>query len=239
MKDNIKIEVTAESGSTLTILEGSAPPYVAPKKVALSGNVDAPRIWFLDRKEVINAKAANLKVDVAQTDVVIKFREDEKDEFGTHITGNLKPAEELSAFGINQDKLYSPNDLAKFLRKNRWLIATDDLKMFDDAISKLSAFKAKVEREIEQNRDDKGNKKSLDETKLSAELPLFILSCPIFSGEIPQRFTVEIGANVTTEVRLFLYSDELHHIIGRTRGEIIAREIAPFKEAGIPVIVNG
>lgn len=211
---------------------GTALPPVPEKAIRESGNILAPGKWLDVRK----ADPQKDHVMYSRKDMKIIFVQDEKNGNSTIITGVLKINDDLTKFNINTSTLWATGDLAKFLKMNRLFFA--DADQCAKIIAELNALKAKIQTDIEQSQNARGNSKNMVSVNVTTNVPLrFRLRLPVFVGFNDNIFTVEVGIETSDrEVQLWLESAELNEIILRGRNNIINQEIAKFEAAGMPII---
>ena len=224
---NDKINVNLPEGTNeLVIRHGEAKEIEYPQTINISGIITSPGDWWQKKSR-----------DVTDSHVIVYDKSisliiHEHDLFGQEvINGTIQSFKELEKFQINGNKRYSTKELSRFLKFNRMYFLDRDENM--EIVSKLQKFRAKVTQEIEDGNDFKGNKKYLFEQKVTHELGLleFTLYIPIFKGENPVSFKVEIGFDITDgSTTLFLESVELKELEQSIAKQLIEDQIKRFPE---------
>lgn len=244
---NEKINVQLPEGSErLTVLHGEAPQ---PKRTieeadfSISGEIDAPKIFYQQlagKAEVLRNKDSgpyeniellqNPMVQIDRAALSVRLVCKPYLNLIQEIVGRLEFNKDLQVLGINDSKTYTLEQLANTLKRNR-LFFTDPEKAME-LTSLLKNFKGKVQREIESLNDDKGNKKQMVAQRFSSNLDLkFSLNMPVFKGEKPSTFEVEILLDVRDAgVTCWLESAELQDIAYKTRDEKLDALKAYFKD---------
>lgn len=228
---NLSVKVEGEQ-KELVIRTGEALREREPQQINITGNILAPGNWLDVRK----AEKQRDHCKFSFNEMKIVFVKNETSGYATTITGELKLNPDLKKFQINSDKQWTTADLAKFLKMNRLFFA--DADQCAKIIAELNSLKAKIQTEIEQSQNNRGNSKSLVNTKVDSNVPLkFKLKMPVFIGFKEKVFIVEIGIETSDrEIQLWLESAELNEIIIGERDKIITAEVEKFKKSEIPVI---
>lgn len=216
---------SVEGEAKLTILHGDAPKPFNPKKLFVAGNITAPARWLAIRK--FDAQADHVQFTREQQKIEFHFNE-RVDEGGV-ITGMLLPFPELQDFCINREKVFSIRDLAKIIKFKR--VYFNDPDENAKVVTALLNFKAQLFTDLEESSSDRGNSKKLREKKIESNVPVdFTLNIPLFIGELPKSFKVEVCFDTTdggTDV--WLESVQLAELLIKERDRIIDAEIAKFE----------
>lgn len=229
MKENIKINVDGNS-QILTVLEGKVLDPKEPVKVNISGLIDAPSKWYLKRKESDNI-GTNTHVIVDRENLTIKMVIDENNHYMDTITGRLMQNPDLAAFGINTGKEWTTSDLSKFIKMNRTCFESRDVA--NDLVKLLNEFKAKINKEVEKNKEANGNYSDVKKQIVNSNIPAnFKLCMPVFKGANSVIFEVETYVNPET-LTFQLISPDAVDIIKENRDAIFDVEIELLKELTI------
>lgn len=223
-----KIEVKVEQGTTeLVIREAAALTLREPKIVNIIGTIGAPAEYLTKRKTLIDPKKCN--VVFSYIGLYIKLTVNESDYYATCIEGKATLNPDLTKFGINTGKLYTIKELKQFLKMNRVFFKEVDsnLKM----VTNLERFSASVQTQIDNHSTDRGDKKQNLEVKIDSNLDLnFVLELPIFIGENPVSFQVEVCCDIRDgATSIWLESPELQILIINGREAMITANIEDFK----------
>ena len=121
-----KFQINLENGiKELVIREGEAPeklPEKAPIPVSLYGNIDSVARFLEKRVELINIDNAHIIVNREQVSITLIINESDAYKRGT-IGGKLQVHPAFEAFGINSNKVWTPNELGMFCKMNRSFFA--------------------------------------------------------------------------------------------------------------------
>lgn len=227
-----QVNVNAK-GDQITLLQGQAPKPVENQPYKFSGNIRAPFTFlesfesrmmhevklpegdaFYTKSDFLDFMGDPCVCEVVSrdTEVSVAFLIGiGKDDQWT-VQGTLLPNPVLEELGINRNKEYQPRELSDLLKRNRVLF--DDFEKNAELVAGLREVKARVERDLEEASDKRGNKRSLDDKKVETGLPQnFVLNCPIFKGGEKRKFLVEVCVDVrSTGVSIWLESVELIEI---------------------------
>jgi len=137
-------------------------------------------------------------------------------------------SKELKEFGINTGKDYTTFELAQFIKMNRTCFESKSKAM--ELVSILQNFKAKVDKDIENADDTRGNKKLLLQQTVDSNVPeSFSLTIPIFKGIEPQTIEVEIMIDAQ-DLSCQLVSPEAKDFIDTEARRIMDDEINQIKK---------
>jgi hypothetical protein len=245
--ENIKVKVGKEV-ETLIIRNGEALPLKEPNKIQINGQIDAIVRFLSKRTAQSTEEDANNPSDIAEvvdknchilvdrSNLKMELLVDEKNFYGSEITGALLMNPEFLEWGINTNTTRSPKELAAFIKMNRYFFS-DRMKAMS-LVTELTNFKAKIDKEIEKTDDFRGNKRELLDQKINSNLPeSFDIEIPIFKGQSKQTINVEIlitGDNF----QCYLQSPDTIDLIRETRDTIIDEQIKKIEELapGIAII---
>jgi len=209
--------------------------YLRTRKIIFSQSIESdflhPETWYKCRHYIY--EDCILLVDRKQASIELKLSA--HSPYPDRVTGRLISNDGLAAFGINKaGHFWGPKDLSRFLKRNKRFITTD----VNQVIHNLSNLKFNIQSEVERLDDSRGNKLEHVQTKLQTDLLLsFELLIPLFHGERPERFTVEINieAETTSKISLWLDSPQLDELIEVRKEKILKREVDVF-QGKIPVV---
>ena len=140
-----------ENVKELVIREGQAPkiPDIKdPLKVKINGTIDAVK-RFLEKRD-IKSKECNIIVNKDKMSIALVV--DEKDFYGTEISGSLKLNPDFTQFGINANVERTPHQLGEFIKMNRYFFEKKSTAM--NLVKLLKNFEATVGKELENKNDD-------------------------------------------------------------------------------------
>ena len=230
MTNEIKIQ-PAEGVQTLILREGAAEEIEKPAIVNVTGTITAPSLFLARREGQLDVKKSYVVVSRKRGTITLIV--DEKDPRGTKIAGELKIRSELFKLGINIGvpetvKKYGTKELATFIHMNRLFFANEEeRKTLED---KLQKFNLRIETELKDQDDRKGNTLWQIATKLTHEIPLnFTMQSEIFEGQPKESFRVDIAVEVISNGASFWFeSPDLAELIQKRRDEILDKELSYF-----------
>lgn len=218
----------------LIIREGEALPLQEPEQINFSGVLFSPADFMENRKHLLNNDNCHVIIDEKAGSLL--FIIDEKNHYRDSISGALRKSSVIALFGINEAKFYSDKELAKFFRKAEYYFVDSDVHK--KIVAELMKFKARIDKVIENNQDNRGNIKLQFEQTVESNIPeSFVMKAPLFDGYEPIEFTVLIGAEAdTTGVKFFLESPELFKIEEEEKRKLIQKEVDRFKDFGCAIL---
>jgi len=229
---------------TLTILEGKTLDPKPPVKILIEGHVTAPAEFLKKRfrDQIGSAEScANgillQKVDIRNAILIvdedamtITLSLDQENPYGAVITGKLEFTNYLDEFHINTNKEFRRPELTKLLRFSKQLFR--DVDKYDELLKAYQTLDIKALIEARQEDDTRGNKNFSLSKKVTTNLPeSFVLRLPIFKGQQPEEFRVEIGINTTDgDARFNFESPELKALIDQRKIEIFEEQLKEFQD---------
>ena len=119
-------------------------------------------------------------------------------------------------------------DLADFIKMNRAFFADPMQAM--KLVTQLRQFQAKVENDIANSDDKRGNARLLKAQTVEHNLPEhFTLNIPIFRNTEPQTIDVEVDVK-STDLTMTLVSPEAADIVHKSTKDIIQDELKKIGE---------
>jgi hypothetical protein len=216
------------SGDTLVIRTGEAEKIYPPKKVNITGNIQAPGEYYQKRQPQISDKLHLTHVIVDIENLTIKLTINETSEFAEYVSGKLEHFKEFTDFGINRQKKYGIQELYKMLKlKRAYFQRREDHAVI---LEQLRKFEAKTEIEFQSMNDFKGATalKKIESCKTNLTYN-FVLNIPIFKGFPPSSFPVEIEFEPHDGgIICWLASQDLAELEIKNRDEIMDKEIKQF-----------
>lgn len=229
-----KIELKLDNvTSELIIREGNAQeplPLKEPKIINLSGDIHSVSNFIKDRKDgygsqQIDKNKAVVTVDKTAKTIVLQL--DPENYYGATVTAKLELSDELKQFGINTSSRYGRKSLLDLLRFNRLFF--EDKNQHAQVIAGLYKLRIKSEQEIQQEKDNQGNKRTLHDVKTVDDggmVKEFTLTIPLFKGFPSSRITVEICFEVLNgDVSFWLESIGMKEAIDGALDEIFQQEL--------------
>lgn len=233
--ENLNVEAKSENGK-LTVLKGEAPAQTPLFRNREYNFIGGPgTVLEIVSKEPIKSIIED-RVD-EHNDIFLNI---DRDHFKMVLIINscfssitdryssaLVVSKEIKDLGINTDKTYTTFDLANMFKMNRTLFETKSKAM--EIVSLLRNFKAKVDKDIENEDDTRGNRKMLIQQKVDSNIPeSFKLTLPIFKGIDPQTIEVEIMIDAT-DFSCQLVSPEAKDFIDSQARDIMEEELSNIK----------
>lgn len=237
MQENLSITVNGRD--ELVIRHGDAPAVVEPRKYTVSGNITVPGEFFRTKNNRVNFSVSELLsmvVHVSRDARRITFLGKPSDPLAFEVSGALLPSSEYQALGLNSGKEFTPADLAKMLKHNRHLFASQEEAMV--VISDLMSFKADVNTKVIASNDSRGGRVNAVEVAANTNVPVsFLVNIPLFKGAVKQKLKVEIELDVRgSSVSCTLHSPDALLTMNETSDSIIDDQLTVFVEAGITVL---
>jgi len=187
----------------IIVREGNAQeplPLKEPKIIAISGDIHSVSNFINSRKDGFGSQAIHKEKAIVTVDKhakTILLQLDPENHYGASVTAKLEPSKELDQFGINTPQRYNRKTLLDLIRFNR--LYFEDKTQHAQIILGLSKLRIKSETEIQQEKDNHGNKRSLHDVKTVDDggmIKEFSITLPLFKGFSPQEVTVEICFDV-------------------------------------------
>lgn len=201
--ENINLKWESINGNEIIIREGQALPQREPVKINISGDIKTVSSFISGRKDVsdsiaghqfINKGRAIVEVDKQARTIVLKL--DPADPLGGVVTAKMELNPDLIEFCINAKKTFKQKELVDLIKFSR--LAFDDAEKHAMLLGAYRAFNAKAFIDMASDSDNRGNKSSSFNKKVETNLPIdFVLNIPIFKGQEPLKFHVEICLEVT------------------------------------------
>lgn len=195
-----KIELKLDGVTNeLVIREGDAQvplPLKEPKIIAISGDIHSVANFIKGRATGHSSQAIdkNKAVVLVNKDAkTITMQVDPENFYGATVTAKLEPSKELQQFGINATTRYNRKSLLDLLRFNRLFF--EDKNQHAQVLLGLTKLRIKSETEIQQEKDNQGNKRSLLDVKTVDDgglIKVFNITLPLFKGFSKQNIEVEI-----------------------------------------------
>lgn len=196
--ENLKVTLESANGE-LIIREGKAQdplPLKEPIKINMAGDIHSVASFINGRQSGHSSQAIDKNKAVVIVDKYAKtitLLLDPENYYGASVTAKLEQSKELEQFGINTSKRYGRKELLDLLRFNRLFF--EDKNQHAKLIAGLYKLRIKSETEIQQEKDNQGNKRNLLDVKTVDDNGLvkeFIITLPLFKGFPAKNISVEI-----------------------------------------------
>ncbi len=215
--ENLTLKIESANGE-LILREGKAQdplPLKEPNIINISGDIHSVANFINNRKNGFSSQAidkdkAIVSVDKNKRTIVLQL--DPENFYGATITGKLEQSDELKQFqistGSGDPKYYNRKQLVELLKFNRLFF--EDKNEHARVMAGLYKLRIKSETEIQQEKDNAGNKRNLLEVKTVDDGGMakeFTLTLPLFKGFASSKITVEICYDVVNgDVQFWLES---------------------------------
>lgn len=203
----------------IVIREGKAVEIHEPVKVVISGTLDAAARWLETRMplEMVNEKACHILVDREKLSISLQCNEN--NHYGSLISGKLIVSPEYEKFGINSGEYMTNFEMAELIKMNRSYFENRQVAM--KLVTELQNFKAKVEKELENSNNNRGDRRILINQAVQSNLPeAFTLIIPLFKGTSKQTIQVEVYIN-PSDFSCTLVSPEANDLLEEMRDKEI------------------
>jgi hypothetical protein len=230
-KEQLAAQALAMGVNTLVVLEGDAPEQHNNLPVNLSGNIDAPSRFVEGRKaDFTDAKRHCL---VSKTEGKITLVLNEQSVTDKYVVqGKIEVAKKFKALGINDDRAgYLPEELAnKFkLLRSMFVSNLEHAKI----CTTLRNLKAKVNKDLEQTNDRKGNVTLSFKQVVESNMPDSIkLQIPLLEGEEPVSIDVSVilEAEGGSLIKCYLESIDAAELIEQQFAQRVTEEVEKLKD---------
>lgn len=235
--EKIQIQVRPDQDGHVTILHGEAKKQINAIKASFKGTIDAPSKYFAgisSKRETITDTAV-VTIDSVAGRIVLQ--EDPHHPLAGEVTGSVVENPQLKLFRINSEKRWTPDELAAtvFQNANVFNVPVNEVRAF---AAKFRNLKAKVEKEVENMKDDKGNVvDNFVQTVKVEDLPTLPFYTMPYIGSDKVEFKVEVGIEAAAKsVVFYLFSAEYANILYQTKEDLLYAEAKKFADAGVCVI---
>jgi len=150
-------------------------------------------------------------------------------KLGDVFTGKLSLHPDLEKWGVNDGKTYDNFALASFIKMNRHYFENKEVAM--SLVTNLRDLKIKTDKEIEAMDNKQGEYRFVAAQKVvNSNIPAsFILKLPVFVGQAPRSFVVEIEVNAH-DFKCNLISPDLKEYIDTEAKLLIDAQLIKIRE---------
>ena len=229
--EKYQFNVATDKG-IVTILHGKALDPKSPVPLDISGNIETPsKFWEIRKADFENN---NCYVVRSKTGISLIVNENHSVLKG-QISGVIKLSEECSRFNINQEHLYTRQDLARLIKANEFLFVNREDWL--DVFNSLVDFSGKVELAILDKKHANGDReKALRITVKDGIARKFKLRTKIYGSE-REQYTVDLNAEVIGhDVKFYLDSSELAYKMSESEEKLLDEFSECFVNDGVLVI---
>ena len=238
--ENEKIQIVLNEGVTkaeVIIREGQAVKELEPKapiKVKISGVIGVLVEYLTKRVKTgqFTQERSHLLVNREEIKLSLVINEDNEYERG-QVDGILEFHPKFTEFGINANKVWTPQELGMFFKMNRAFFPdkATNMKLVTDLVNFSATVNNKIERSVKENGSQTDNFAQVVNSNLPER---FTLTIPIFKGMKAETLEVETFAKINgREVAFILLSPGANQTLEEIRDKAIdeqlkqVREIAP------------
>ena len=223
--DKLNVELK-DGAQILEVREGSALQLREPRIITISGTLPSVYEWMSKRETTFVETKAHILVDREEMSITAIL--DDGNYYATKVQGSLIEHPIIAVFGINTGNYRTPYQMADTIKMNRTYFENRQVAM--ELVSQLKTFKAKIEKEIENTSNSRGDKKHLVDQVVNSNIPdKFKLNIPVFKGDKPNLIEVEVYFNAD-DLTCTLMSPELNDLIVAKVDEAIDFEIDAIKK---------
>lgn len=220
-----------KEGETVLLI-GDAPKQlnaVEPNQLRLSGTINAPAEFYNKLKDLHDKNKCHVIYNIKNGTILLVVDEN-FNKVNTEVKGTMIKNPDLQELKINHNYKYGVKELMQTLKFNRLLFANQEENM--KVVMQLQNFKAKVEKEITNMDDQRGNEAITKIQKLETGLQeRFVLETEIYKGTPKKRFEVEILCQITSnDLQVWLESRELKEIEQKAAEEEIQKQLTYFSD---------
>lgn len=215
-----ELNINIENGiKELVVRQGEAMPVKEPIRVSVVANIDAVSRYLSKRSIEIDKCFIKVYRDDSRLSLII----DEHSPYSDNIEASLEVSKEVKMFSLNTGKLFTPFELADFIRMNRSYFQKSDEAA--KLVMSLRNFKAKVNKEIENSNDNRGNRDIIKRQAVDSNLPeSFKMEIPIFKGL--DKCVVEVEVDIDADsLNCSLVSPMANELMQTLTNELIDEEI--------------
>ena len=225
-----KLNVTVENGiKTLEIRTGEALPLREKNPLRIAGTINAVSTWLKYRIKDIDTSNSHICINRKEMSIALYMNENE--ELLDSVKGFLRLDAAFEVLRINSGEYLTNFEMADLFKMNRSYFENKDVAM--KLVSELRNFKAKVDKDLENSDDNRGNRKLLINQIVESNLPeAFKLNIPVFKGMPKQIIEVEVDVFCCT-----LTSPEANDLINETKDSIIDEEIKAIREIAPEIVI--
>lgn len=232
----MKIEKIAEEAfkkdqGSIVVLTGEAPKQYNPEPVEISGNIDAPSRFIKGRRSDFERSQRHCMV--SKTDGTIKLVLNEQSAVDRYVVlGKIEVGKKFQKLGINNDKAsYSPEELANKLKLLRSMFKSN--MEHATICGTLRNLKAKINKDIEQLDDRKGNVTANFQQTVQSNMPDAItLKLPLLEGEeaVEIEVNVILEADGASQIKCYLESIDAAELIETLFEKRVNEEVEKIKD---------
>ena len=228
----IEIKVSGET-QELVIRTGQAEQIFEPKKLIIKGTLASIMAFVKHREPYIGT----CHVEVDREALTAHLFEDPEDVLASEVVGFIEVNKDLKKFNINSSvSMMNRSELKSFLRTNRVFFPNKEAHA--QLVSAVESFSAKVQLEMQQSNDSRGNRAQNLTKEVKADVPFgAIIEVAVFKGEPKKKIQIEICFDVTENGAAFWFeSNEIDEVLINAVNEKFDSLVEELKANNIMVI---
>lgn len=228
----LEVKVEGET-KELVIRKGNAPDIVVPKQAVIIGTLASIMAFVEHRKP--NIETCHVEID--REKLFAHLFENPKDPLATEVKGSILLNPDLVKFNINTTcNMMDRTELKSFLRTNRVFFPNKEAHA--QLVSAIESFSAKVQMEIQQSNDSRGNKAGNFTKEVKTDVPFdAVIEVSVFKGEPKKKIQIEICYDVTERGAAFWFeSKEIDEVLINAVNEKFDTLVKELGEKQIMVI---
>lgn len=234
--ETLKLSLENTNG-VVTILEGQAPKQAEQSRVVIKGNIKAVQDYLTQRELDKN----NSHIEADKQNGTIKLFQDASSSFGVFVEGKIEMNAKLAELGINKDKKYTPKELVKVLKFNKFLF--DSPIEVDAVIAKVQKLQIKVTSQIGKTQATQSGSIDNQYSKtVESDLHSLVLNCEVYSGSDKVKFTTEIWLDVEGQNVQYWFESvtlaELEVNISENLVDSVLESIKQIEGFDLPIIIK-
>lgn len=238
-KKNLKDRILGEANENIQVvwLEGQAPKQHNPQPVEIEGVLSSVSEFLRQREDTYDIKKSHCLVSKTRGTMELVINEQSVVN-NYNIKGSIKKGIIFEKLGINTATGYEPNELSAKLRLMRSIFANKSEHM--ELVSTLRNLKAKVNQDLEQDNDNRGNVSVKFKQVLNSNIPKsFTLCLPLIEGENPINVEVETILEAKgTDIVCYLESVDAQELLDEAISKLIDEEVEKIKEKTAVIFIN-
>ncbi len=234
-QEKYNFNVQSKDGEVV-IRHGEALPLREKRPIKVQGTLSTVKEYLDKRDPISQINFHDSLLGVSIDEGWLQLTLDQSSYYIGHVVGKIEESKESKEWAINSDEEVPTDHLAVFMKKH--IHHFYDKEQGRNLISNLMQFEAKVEKEIQDHNDQKGNIKFKYSQAIEHNLPgEFHLTIPLFKGQQKQKIAVEIIVD-PKNYNCTLVSNELYEKSDGYIEEQLEKEIASISKeySSLPII---
>lgn len=230
IKELVRV-VADQNGGEILFRTQEIDKSTKPHDVKVSGSIDSVSRWLISRKDTFNPLESHAIANIDERKISLVINETNSNGKRFEIVGKLEESKVFQDLGINKSCVsYSPQELANRLKLLRSIFP----KGSDHAmiVSTLRNLKAKINKQLEDADDKRGNVTKSFEQSVESNMPeQFEICIPLLKGEPARTFFVNVLLEAHVhDIKCYLESVDAAELIDKISEERISKEVEKIEE---------